>query len=197
MRPLLFHRLHDITPMLLVAVGLGVLQVLLGIFMGFLNNIKLRHYKHAIYELARFLGIGGIIVAVLSLAKVLPHPGLWVGLALILVSLPAVVWVEGFIAPLEMLSAIGNMMSFARLMAIGMASAILAMIANIFYSKIPLLIGGLIVALLFHTLNTVLGIFDPTIQGLRLQFVEFFSKFYVTGTKAFKPLRIGGKDYVS
>jgi len=197
MRPLLFHRLHDITPMLLVAVGLGVLQVLLGIFMGFLNNIKLRHYKHAIYELARFLGIGGIIVAVLGLAKVLPNPGLWVGLALILVSLPAVVWVEGFIAPLEMLSAIGNMMSFARLMAIGMASAILAMIANIFYSKIPLLIGGLIVALLFHTLNTVLGIFDPTIQGLRLQFVEFFSKFYVTGTKAFKPLRIGGKDYVS
>jgi len=197
MKPLIIHRLHEITPMLLVAVGLGVLQVLLGIFMGFLNNIRLGHYKHATYEMARFLGIAGIIVAVLGLAKALPPAALWIGLGLILVSLPPVIWAEGFIAPLEMLSAIGNMMSFARLMAIGLVSAILAMIANTLYMKVPLLIGGLIVALLFHTLNTVLGIFDPTIQGLRLQFVEFFSKFYVTGTKAFKPLRIGGKDYVS
>jgi len=165
--------------------------------MGFVNNMRLGHYKHALYEIARFFGIAGILTAVLALAKVFPAIALWVGLAVVLASLPLVVWVEGFIAPLEMLSAIGNMMSFARLMAIGLASAILAMIANIFYSKIPLLIGGLVVALLFHTLNTVLGIFDPTIQGLRLQFVEFFSKFYITGTKAFKPLRIGGKDYVS
>ena len=197
MKPLLVHRLHDITHMLLAAVGLGVLQVLLGIFMGFVNNMRLGHYKHAVYEIARFFGIVGILTAVLALAKVFPTVALLVGLAVVLASLPLVVWVEGFIAPLEMLSAIGNMMSFARLMAIGLASAILAMIANIFYSKIPLLIGGLVVALLFHTLNTVLGIFDPTIQGLRLQFVEFFSKFYITGTKAFKPLRIGGKDYVS
>ncbi len=197
MKPLLVHRLHDITHMLMVAVGLGVLQVMMGIFLSFVNNMRLGHVKHAIYELARFFGIAGILTAILALARVLPVPALWAGLGAVLLTLPVVVWVEGFIAPLEMLSAIGNMMSFARLMAIGLASAILAMIANIFYSKIPLLIGGLIVALLFHTLNTVLGIFDPTIQGLRLQFVEFFSKFYITGTKAFKPLRIGGKDYVS
>ena len=197
MKPLLVHRLHDITHMLLAAVGLGVLQVILGIFMGFVNNMRLGHYKHAVYEMARLFGIVGILTAVLALANILPKLALWAGLGLVGLALPLVVWVEGFIAPLEMLSAIGNMMSFARLMAIGLASAILAMIANIFYSKIPLLIGGIIVALLFHVLNTVLGIFDPTIQGVRLQFVEFFSKFYVTGTKAFKPLRIGGKDYVS
>lgn len=197
MKPILLHRLHDITHMLLLSVGFGVIQVLLGIFMGFINNMRLGHPKHAIYELGRFFGIIGILTAILSLASLLPHPGLWLGLGLIGLSLPAVVWAEGFIAPLEMLSAIGNMMSFARLMAIGLASAILAMIANTFYSKIPILIGGLLTALLFHALNTVLGIFDPTIQGLRLQFVEFFSKFYITGTKTFKPFRIGGKDYVS
>jgi V/A-type H+-transporting ATPase subunit I len=50
-----------------------------------------------------------------------------------------------------------------------------------------------VVVVLVHSLNLVLGTIDPTIQGLRLQYVEFFSKFLLTGGKRFKPFRkIGG-----
>jgi vacuolar-type H+-ATPase subunit I/STV1 len=43
----------------------------------------------------------------------------------------------------------------------------------------------------------LLGFLDPTIQGMRLQIVEFFIQFYKTGERVFKPLKKGGLNYVS
>jgi len=116
-----------------------------------------------------------------------------VGIVMLILAIPAVVKLHNFVAPLEILSAMGNMFSYARLMAIGLSSAILGMIANMFGGIIGIFLFGLAVALLFHALNTLLGIFDPTVQGLRLQFVEFFSKFYLTGGRDFQPFKRGGK----
>ena len=48
---------------------------------------------------------------------------------------------------------------------------------------------GLIIAVLFHALNIVLGAFSPTIQSLRLHYVEFFSKFYQGGGEPFRPFQ--------
>jgi len=44
-----------------------------------------------------------------------------------------------------------------------------------------------IVASLIHALNLVLGTFSPTIQALRLHYVEFFATFYESGGRAFRP----------
>jgi vacuolar-type H+-ATPase subunit I/STV1 len=46
-----------------------------------------------------------------------------------------------------------------------------------------------IVASLFHGLNLVLGVFSPTIQALRLHYVEFFGKFYESGGKGLPSFR--------
>ena len=66
----------------------------------------------------------------------------------------------------------------------------LARVANELGAAGPLWIG-LIVATLFHALNLVLGVFSPTIQALRLHYVEFFGKFYESGGKAFHPFGVG------
>jgi len=42
---------------------------------------------------------------------------------------------------------------------------------------------------LIHALNSVMGMLSPTIQSLRLQYVEFFRKFYEGGQSPFIPFR--------
>jgi V/A-type H+/Na+-transporting ATPase subunit I len=87
----------------------------------------------------------------------------------------------------------GNILSYARIMAIGLASVVLGLLAGMFSGMIANIVFGLLVVILIHALNLVLGIVDPTIQGLRLQYVEFFSKFYQSGGRRFSPLRkMGG-----
>ena len=92
--------------------------------------------------------------------------------------------------PLEVMGTIGNVLSYLRIAAIGLASVYLARVANELGAAGPLWIG-LIVATLFHALNLVLGVFSPTIQALRLHYVEFFGKFYESGGKAFHPFGVG------
>ncbi len=62
----------------------------------------------------------------------------------------------------------------------------LARIANELGAAAPLWIG-IAIAALFHALNLVLGVFSPTIQALRLHYVEFFGKFYEGGGEPFRP----------
>ncbi len=200
LHPILVHRTHEVRPVLVAAVAFGVVQVLLGLLLAVINQIRLGHRHHAWYEFARLVGLTGIVLFFVGPILFLiggwqgwPQELVYLGIALLVIAIPAVVKLHNFVAPLELLSAVGNMFSYARLMAIGLASAILAMIANMFGHLIGIFIFGLMVALLFHALNTVLGIFDPTVQGLRLQFVEFFSKFYLTGGKRYTPFKRGGQ----
>ncbi len=62
----------------------------------------------------------------------------------------------------------------------------LARVANELGASGPIWVGVLIAAL-FHVLNLALGAFSPTIQALRLHYVEFFGKFYEEGGNAFEP----------
>jgi V/A-type H+/Na+-transporting ATPase subunit I len=100
---------------------------------------------------------------------------------------------HGILLPLEILSTMGNILSYARIMAIGMASVVLSLLATILGGLIGSVVLAVLIVVLVHALNLALGIIDPTIQGLRLHYVEFFSKFYLGGGAAFAPFKkIGG-----
>jgi V/A-type H+-transporting ATPase subunit I len=88
--------------------------------------------------------------------------------------------------PLELLGTFGNVLSYLRIAAIGLASVYLARVANELGSTAPLLIG-ILIGTLFHALNLALGAFSPTIQALRLHYVEFFGKFYEEGGSEYQP----------
>src|SRR4029079_15374521 len=88
--------------------------------------------------------------------------------------------------PLGLLGTLGNVLSYLRLGAVGLASAHLAGVANELGTIGPIWMGVLVAAF-FHTLNLALAMFSPTIQGLRLHYVEFFGTFLVGGGRAFTP----------
>jgi V/A-type H+-transporting ATPase subunit I len=92
---------------------------------------------------------------------------------------------------MEVMGTVGNILSYARLMAIGMASVILAIVANEMAGAFGIAIIGITMAVLLHGLNVVLAMFSPSIHSIRLHLVEFFSKFYEGGGIAYKPFARG------
>jgi V/A-type H+-transporting ATPase subunit I len=98
-------------------------------------------------------------------------------------------WLGLLVGPIEFLGLIGNILSYLRIAAIGLASVYLAQVANEFAGVMGSLVVGIMIAVLIHALNLALGVFSPTIHSLRLHYVEFFRKFYEGGGRPYQPFR--------
>jgi V/A-type H+-transporting ATPase subunit I len=98
-------------------------------------------------------------------------------------------WLGILMGPIEFIGLIGNVLSYLRSAAIGLASVYLAIVANDVAGIAGNIIVGIILAVLIHSLNLVLGAFSPTIHSLRLHYVEFFRKFYEGGGRPYTPYK--------
>ncbi len=184
---------------LYVALGIGIIQIILGLVLGIFNARRRGHASDAWGSIARILGILMLLFVVGRMMGFLP-PGFskaGIGAAILFVAVLVYQVIRkpsrGLLLPLEVLSTMGNILSYARIMAIGLSSVVLGLLARVFSELIGNIVFALLVVVLIHALNLALGIIDPTIQGLRLQYVEFFSKFYQSGGRRFSPLRkMGG-----
>ena len=187
LRPL-FDREEAIVPFLGLAVALGTVHILLGLGLGVVNAVRGHHRRAA---LGRGLTAGMIVLIVAALLasfEVLPRALFTPSVIALLVAFPLLILAEGIVAPIELLSAIGHILSYARIMALGIASVMLAVVANRMAGAVGSAVVGAVFALLFHMVNFALGLFSPTIHALRLHYVEFFGKFYSPGGAEYHPL---------
>ena len=76
-----------------------------------------------------------------------------------------------------------------RVMALGTASVMLAVVANRMVGAFGSFAIGVAFALLFHLVNFAITLFSPTIHVMRLHYVEFFGTFFEPGGGAYEPLR--------
>ncbi|HEY7479903.1 MAG TPA: V-type ATPase 116kDa subunit family protein [Gemmatimonadales bacterium] len=188
LRPLLFNREEAIVPFLGLAVALGLVHVLLGLGLGVANALRGRHPRAALGRGLTALMILLILAALLASIDVLPAALFTPSVIALLVVFPILIFAEGIVAPIELLATIGNVLSYARIMALGVASVMLAVVANRMAGALGSAVVGAVFALLFHLVNFALGLFSPTIHALRLHYVEFFGRFYSPGGLEYHPL---------
>ncbi|MGE0353380.1 MAG: V-type ATP synthase subunit I [Gemmatimonadales bacterium] len=187
LRPLVFDREEAVVPFLGLAVALGLVHVLLGLSLGAASAWR-RHRREAVGRGVSAVMILLILIALLAAVDVMPRRMFSPAVIALLVAFPVLIVAEGIIAPVELLSTVGNILSYARIMALGTASVMLAVVANRMVGALGSVIVGVMFALLFHLVNFALGLFSPTIHALRLHYVEFFGKFYSPGGTEYRPL---------
>lgn len=182
-----WHRIDALIPLLLLTFGIGVFHVYLGLCMGIYNAARFKEKKHIIEKVGMLGAITGLILLLGSYMGHIPESVILLIIALIIISIIFLFYGGGAMGVMEVMGTIGNIMSYARLMAIGLASVMLAFVANRLSEEIGIVVVGLIVAIMLHALNIVLAMFSPSIHSMRLHVVEFFSKFYKGGGIPYKP----------
>jgi V/A-type H+-transporting ATPase subunit I len=190
---------------LIIVLGIGFLQVVLGLSLGIYNGIKTKHMSH-VYEKGGILAfvLGFLALILLVVFGTVVAAGIGGTMALVAQAVAALVLFLGLVFAIrggqvlgliESIGALADIASYLRIMAVGMAGAIFAEAVNGIAVKMGNPILGLIIALPLQALNFVICAFTPNIHAIRLNFLEFFKKFYEPGTKDYKPFqKTGGEN---
>ncbi|MGB3052689.1 MAG: V-type ATPase 116kDa subunit family protein [Polyangiales bacterium] len=188
LHPLIFNREEAFFPFLGFSIALGLVHIVVGLLVGAVKMFR-GDKRRAIGK-----GMAAVMVVLIALAlmaafDMLPEQFFTPLVIATLVALPVLIIAEGVLAPIELVSTLGNVLSYARIMAVGTASVMMAVVANRMVGAFGSVVVGILFALVFHLINFVLGVFSPTIHVLRLHYVEFFGKFYSPGGAQYRPFR--------
>jgi len=188
---------------------IGFIQIFLGVFLKFWGQVVRGRLADAFLDpFFRLLFYIGLIPGLLYPTGLVSNKGLIIkglllsGIGLILLVifflrseknilvrigsgfLETYFFVAGFVS---------DFLSYCRLFALGLTSGIMAGVTNIIcflvWRNIPYAgwILGFVLLVVFHGFNLILNIVSAFIHMARLQFVEFFPKFYESGGRAFEP----------
>jgi V/A-type H+-transporting ATPase subunit I len=187
LKPLFMDRQENILPMLYFALAIGLAHITLGLTMGVISALKRHTKKEALVKLINIILIFTIIALIITSFGIFPELLTRPLVITILVLTPLLFFSGGLLAPLELLKNIGNIISYARIMAIGLTSVLLANIANQLSGLTGDIVLGLIVGGIIHLLGITIGVFSSSIHSLRLHYVEFFDKFIELGGRKYRP----------
>jgi V/A-type H+-transporting ATPase subunit I len=197
-KPIWMNPLDDPMSLLIFSFILGVVQIFVGLGAAAYKNIKAGKVLDAVFDqgLWAVLLVGLIMFAFPQLggtAKIISVAGA-AGLVLtqgrskknILGKL-----MSGVLSLYDVTGYLSDVLSYSRILALGLATGVIAMVVNTMAKMLGFnIIGYLLmtVALIIgHTFNIAINALGAYVHSSRLQYVEFFSKFYEGGGRTFNP----------
>ena len=212
--PLWFSPVDEPMRMLMFSFLIGIVHIFVGLGVKLVNDCRDGHVKDAVYDVVFwYLLVGGGIVWLLTVPAFLNMAGLTfhlpspvgtvaavcagVGaLGIILTSgrdskNPVKRLLKGLYGLYNVTGYLSDILSYSRLLALGLATGVIATVFN----KMGSMMGGgiagailfIVVFLIGHLLNIGINLLGAYVHTNRLQFVEFFGKFYEGGGKKFSP----------
>ena len=182
---------------LIIAIAIGLLYVNIGFVLGAINNFRYGRVKEAIgSQLCWFVFEAGI--ALIALGYMMPAIGM-IGMALggvlVLVTIGLLIWANGAYGVMDIFGFMGDVLSFARLLALCLATGGIAMTVNILAVMVNGMVPvvGIILAIIVfiggHIANFAFQVLGAFINALRLNYVEFFAQFFEEGKGKFEAFK--------
>ncbi len=186
----------------------GVVQLTLGMLIRLVRNLRHGLYQASLGTLGWLLVMPSLVpLAAPKLVGVDPELsvgmrgiGLWVCVAFILLfNSPSKKVIKriggGAWALYNITGLFGDVMSYARIFGLGLSSGIIAQVINLIAmtvkDSVPVVgwIGALLILLFGHTFNFGMAVIGSVVHPARLQFLEFFGKFFEGGGQPYSPLK--------
>ena len=182
---------------LIIAIAFGLLYTNLGFIVGAINNLRYGNVKEAIgSQICWFVFEAGIVFLALGyLMPAIGMAGMALGGILILATIVMLIWANGAYGVMDIFGYMGDVLSYARLLALCLATGGIAMTVNILAAMIDSMVpfaGILLAVLIFifgHIANFAFQVLGAFINALRLNYVEFFSQFFMSGKGKFEAFK--------
>ncbi|MDI3281410.1 MAG: V-type ATP synthase subunit I [Bacillota bacterium] len=209
--PLLFDPIKEPLKMLLLSFALGIVHIFTGLAVKGLDTIRRGQVWDALWDQGLWLVfLSGLILLLVSsslpwpiIGRVGRYLALGGGVGLILTQgrshkNPLKRLASGVLSLYGVSGYMSDVLSYSRLLALGLASGVIALVLNDVARRalgIPVL-GYLVAAALLaggHLFNLLINVVGAFVHSSRLQYVEFFTKFFQGGGRPFNPFRLRGK----
>jgi len=182
----IFDPMVQVTTFLLIALIIGLTHVNVGVVINVWNRLKRRQAWKALTGNLWFLfaqpGLFFFLVGYKS-----------VGLLFIVISLILLFLGHKAMAMFQITGFMGDVLSYARLMALGLCTTGIAMTVNVLSDMLYAgssigIFFAIVVFFVGHLFNFVINAMGSFVHGLRLHYVELFTKFFESGGTDFTPL---------
>ena len=194
--PMLIDPMKQVMVVLVISLGLGAIHLVTGLVIGFTENIRKGKVKDAFMQQGvwMFFTIGLLLVLVKQMIPAYIAMGIAVALQLVfnfmeggaVISILSIFNFTGFV---------GDLFSYARLMALALGTAGIALAVNFIIAlavgSVPYvgIIFGIVIFIGGHLFNLLMNGLGAFVHTTRLHFLELFTKFYEGGGRLYKPFK--------
>jgi V/A-type H+-transporting ATPase subunit I len=191
--------LKDPITILSVALIFGLIQLNIGIIYGLIQTFMRKQYKEMLTEKFCWIPLqigGGALIGYFILDWSLPEPLFIISGILVAIGIILLLYASGPVGFFDITGYVGDWLSYARLLALGLATAGMALAFNVVSQllgeMIPFIgiIITIVLLLVLHLVNLAISALGAAVHSLRLQYVEFFNRFYEGGGEEFTPFKI-------
>ena len=191
---------------LILAFIMGIIQIYTGIILNAYKNIRAGHIADALMDQGLWLVLltGLLMFVKPELATIGKYMALFGAVGLVLTQGRSQKGIlkkltSGILSLYDITGYLSDVLSYSRLLALGLTTGVIASVINTMAKTVSgSIVGYVAMALIIiggHVFNLVINVLGAYVHSSRLQYIEFFSKFYDSGGRAFNPLRVK-KTYV-
>lgn len=215
LKPLWMKPDKDVALLMIVAVALGLIQIFIGLGIKAYMQIRDKDYFGAFSDVflwyvtliglmlwggsAFGLALPAVVVTVAKYAAILSMVGIVLTNGRHEASWGARLG-QGFYSLYGITSYVGDLVSYTRLAALGLATGFISYAFNIMVNMVSTnifttILFGVLIFLVGHVFNLFINALGAYVHTCRLQYLEYFGKFYEGGGNAFEPLKYNSKYF--